>query len=378
MALLSARASWAQPPERDAHPTPTREEVEQDAVAVEEAAPGEPRKRNPSGNVIVPLLMYTPETHFGFGGLFVHFFRLTKDMPQGRVSSLTFIGLYTTRHQAIFEFLPDLYFYSDDLHLSMRAEYQSYPDSFWGIGNDTSDDDEERYERERARFRALGQLRVYRSLHAGLGADVMQYDAQYSDPDGVFATQEIPGEAGGFTAGVGPNFTLDSRDNAVATHDGTLIHLAGLWFGPAFGSRYTFHKISLDARQFFPVSATHTLALRFYAETQGGDVPYYHLAMLGGDELLRGYYLGRYRDKNLSALEAEYRLPLFWRFGGVAFGGVGQVSSALEELPAAPVRWTVGGGLRYSLSDDEPLNLRLDVGVGHHTYGIYFTAREAF
>jgi hypothetical protein len=43
-----------------------------------------------------------------------------------------------------------------------------------------------------------------------------------------------------------------------------------------------------------------------------------------------------------------------------------------------PIRWAAGGGLRLSLNTEERLNLRLDVGVGPDTYGVYFTAREAF
>jgi hypothetical protein len=48
------------------------------------------------------------------------------------------------------------------------------------------------------------------------------------------------------------------------------------------------------------------------------------------------------------------------------------------ELVDVPLRWAVGGGGRFSLSDSERLNLRLDAGFGLGTWGIYFTAREAF
>jgi hypothetical protein len=368
----------AQPPDREL-PTPTARDVEKARPVKKRTEPAiAPAKPPESTNIIVPLVMYTPETHVGFGGLFVHFFRLTENMPESRVSSLGFLALVTTRRQAIFEVHPDLYFSSDNFRVYGKLEYQRYPDSFWGIGNDTPDDAEERYERERGRVRAGVQQRFYRSLHAGLATDLMLYDARYPDPEGLFATEDVPGEDGGFTAGFGPTFTLDDRDNAIATHSGTLLHLASLWFSPLFGSKYSFRKLSLDARQFFPVTRTHTLGLHFYGETQGGDVPYYQLAMLGGDELLRGYYLGRYREKNLVALDLEYRLPIFWRFGAVAFAGAGQVASSLLDLPSAPVRWTTGGGLRFALDPDEGLNVRLDFGIGPGTYGFYFTAREAF
>src|SRR5262249_37679674 len=62
----------------------------------------------PQANVIVPLLLYTPETHVGFGGLFVHFFRPPPDKKE-RVSSFAFFAIGTTRRQAILEAHPDFY-----------------------------------------------------------------------------------------------------------------------------------------------------------------------------------------------------------------------------------------------------------------------------
>ena len=58
--------------------------------------------------------------------------------------------------------------------------------------------------------------------------------------------------------------------------------------------------------------------------------------------------------------------------------GVIALGLARLDLLHEPIRWAVGGGLRFSLSDSERLNLRLDAGFGPGTWGIYFTAREAF
>ena len=46
------------------------------------------------------------------------------------------------------------------------------------------------------------------------------------------------------------------------------------------------------------------------------------LAMMGGESMMRGYYLGRFRDKNMLATQAEYRfLPFAFsnRWGAAAF-----------------------------------------------------------
>jgi outer membrane protein assembly factor BamA len=310
--------------------------------------------------------------------LVIQFFRIGDAPTTSRVSSVAFDALVTTRRQAIFELFPDLYWDNEDYHVFGKLEYQRFPDSFWGVGPYTVDSAEERYERERIRWRNGLLRRVYGRLYAGIYSEVMYFEGTYTDPNGTFARTDVPGEEGGFTSGIGPMLTFDSRDNAVSSRSGTLLSLTWLGFGPFVGSEMNFFKLQTEARHFFPIGEASALALRYYGEFQAGDVPFYHLAMLGGDELLRGYFMGRYRDKNMVVLETEYRFPLFWRFGATVFAGAGEVADRFAELASVPIRWAVGGGLRLTINTKERLNLRLDVGVGPHTHGVYFTAAEAF
>lgn len=396
-----ARGVGAQPPATEPTQTKQHETKQHDAVSPEakphETKPPElatkPAELEPTSpvqkpdakqpgeaneepaNVIVPLLMYTPETHVGFGGLFVHFFRPPPDKKEP-VSSFAFFAIGTTRRQAILEAHPDFYFWSGALRLFGKIEFQYFPDSFWGVGPHTQDEDEERYIRQRFRIKANGHYRIVGPLYAGLSLDAMDYRASYSD-DGIFANETFIGEEGGLTTGAGPTAVYDTRDSTVNSRSGTLLGTSFLWFSPPF-SDYKFRKFVLEARQFFDLGNRHAIGARFYGEIQGGAVPYYHLAMLGGDEMLRGYYLGRYRDETLMEIEAEYRYPIYWRFSGVAFAGAGEVASTVSDLLHEPIRWAVGGGGRFSLSDSERLNLRLDAGFGIDTWGVYFTAKEAF
>jgi hypothetical protein len=370
-------------------PTPTIPEIQKErpgdapkpTATLADAASVEQKKgdgENQSGTVIVPLVVYTPEMQLGIGGLLVQFFRIGDATADSRVSSVAFVALVTTRKQAIFEIHPDFYWDDERNHLTGKFEYQRFPDSFWGIGPHTRDQDEEDYERERGRFRGGFYRRFLGRVYAGVSTDLMLFTARYTDPTGIFETEPVPGKNGGFTGGYGPSVAFDSRDNTVATRSGTLLSSTWLGFARALGSRYEFWKLFTEARQFFPIGKESALGVRYYGEFQAGDVPYYHLAMLGGDELLRGYYMGRYRDKNLVAFEAEYRFPLFWKFGAVTFAGIGDVADRFAQLPKEPIRFAGGGGFRLSLNSKERLNLRLDVGAGPDTWGLYFTAREAF
>lgn len=370
------------PPTRPELPTPSAREVAPaqptPAAATETQSPPAEAPKDAVGNVFVPLLMYTPETHLGGGAFFVHFFRLDERNAESRTSSVAFVGLATTRKQAIIEVHPDFYFLSDDLHFYGKADYQYFPDSFWGIGNEAPDSDEERYKRERFRLRGGGQYRIVGPIYGGLLLDAMAYTPTYSNPNGVFARRNVPGEFGGNTVGLGPTLSLDTRDNTVAAFKGVLLSATLTAYSEVLGSAYAFRRLQLDTRYFVRLIGEHVLGVHVASEFQGGEVPYYQLAMLGGDELLRGYYLGRYRDQNLAALDLEYRYPIYWRFGGVAFAGAGKIADRIGALASEPLRYTVGGGLRFSLSTDQRLNLRFDAGFGPGTYGLYFTAREAF
>ena len=53
------------------------------------------------------------------------------------------------------------------------------------------------------------------------------------------------------------------------------------------------------------------------------------------------------------------------------------VAEIIPELYFDDERWR-GGGLRFSLNEQERLNLRLDVGAGVDSWGAYVGIAEAF
>ena len=96
--------------------------------------------------------------------------------------------------------------------------------------------------------------------------------------------------------------------------------------------------------------------------------------------LLRGYFAGRYRDRDLLAFQAEYRAPVWWRIGVVAFGAIGQVQHDLNGFRSDQFHPSLGAGLRFALSPQEELNIRADFGRGFdvNSGGFYLSFGEAF
>ena len=94
---------------------------------------------------------------------------------------------------------------------------------------------------------------------------------------------------------------------------------------------------------------------------------------------MRGYYEGRYRDRNVVVLQAEYRLPIFWRFGAVGFAGVSDVAHRFRDFKFDNLKYSYGFGLRYLFNKNEKMYVRFDIGFGRGGMsGFYFSVFEAF
>jgi len=102
----------------------------------------------PTGSTIVPLpaFFYMPETEFGFGVaasyfMYGHEQRVERVLP----SSISFLGIYTTRKQTVLQAATDLYLRGGRMHALAAGGYSRFPAKYWGIGNDTQDSLEEDY-----------------------------------------------------------------------------------------------------------------------------------------------------------------------------------------------------------------------------------------
>jgi len=195
----------------------------------------------------------------------------------------------------------------------------------------------------------------------------------------LLAAQKILGSAGGAISGAGVMFSFDTRDNVYFPFSGRYYNAAASWFGGAIGSDYDFANYNVDLRQYFSVTPSQILATQLLMNFISGDPPFPALAQLGGKSLMRGYYTGRYRDKQLIVLQAEYRLILSRRFGLAGFAGIGEVAEKLTRFALRDFKASYGAGIRYAVSPKEKINIRLDLGFGQEPFvGPIITIAEAF
>jgi len=327
-----------------------------------------------------PVAYFTPETNWSFGAVGLFAFRAKGEADESRPSQVSLAAAYTLNKQILL-FIPFRLFLKDEKFYNYgELGYYSYNYFYSGIGNDINPAEEEIFDVNFPRIKLNALVRVYPKTYAGLRYWYDGYDIVGTKENGLLQTNKPLGVEGGNVSGFGPMAVFDNRDNVFTPSNGYFIEAASLFAFQGIGSDFNFSKFSLDARKFIAIGKKKrsVLALNAYGEFTGGDAPFFQLSYLGGGKRMRGYLEGRYRDKHHAMLQAEYRFPLFWRFGGVVFAGTGGVASQVGEV-FNDLRLAYGGGIRFLLNKNEGANVRIDYGVGAKgNSGFYLTIGEAF
>jgi hypothetical protein len=79
-------------------------------------------------------------------------------------------------------------------------------------------------------------------------------------------------------------------------------------------------------------------------------------------------FLEKTFTKYMFATQAEYRLVLPWRFGVVAFAGLGGVAPGAAKFRTNQFLPAGGTGIRYLLSKEYHVNLRTDFAWGKDNF----------
>ena len=200
-----------------------------------------------------------------------------------------------------------------------------------------------------------------------------------TETGGLLEQGSINGSDGVTISGVGVMVNWDKRDSSLYPRTGFLLDIEASLFREELGSSDNFSQFDLDFRYFLPLFQQHVLGFQYVLSASEGSVPFQRLPELGGSAMMRGYYEGRFRDKVYTAVQAEYRFPVYWRFGGVAFASIGQVASSIGELSlASDLKISGGGGIRFVIDPKQKINLRLDFAFSPADFGVYFNVQEAF
>lgn len=332
-----------------------------------------------SSFIVLPLVFYTPETRLGGGAASIYAFRFRGNSEETKPSQAQ-LGFAYTQEKQILAYLPfQIYLKNQDWFSYGEFGYYRYVYQFFGIGNKTLEEDKEAYDANYPRLRLNVLKRITPKIYVGARYWFDDYKIENQDSSGMLMNEVITGQNGGIISGIGLVANRDSRDQVFYPTTGNFTDIVLYTNQKSFGSDFNFTRFSVDAAQYFPVNNQGVLAVNGFIDFVFGDPPFQQLAFIGGSKKLRGYFEGRYRDKKLWLVQAEYR-QWIWKFiGATAFAGAGSVAPEIGDFTDRKIHLAFGAGLRIQLSKKDKINLRIDAGFDEDfNFLPYVTVGEAF
>lgn len=326
-----------------------------------------------------PVLFYQPETSLGFGLSTQVLWRFKNDSTSN-MSYAGLTGYYTLKKQYVLNSQWNIQVKDSKYRNAGAFVFQYFPNSFYGIGNDTDKDDRERYTGRFILLKHRFVIEVAPNFFIGPQYRLEKlYDLDVEE-NGLLETGDIPGGDGYLASGAGIAAAYDTRDNALYPFTGTFIQFSNHFYLKAFGSTQQFYNIKIDARKYVnPGEGTHVLAMQGYLQFLPGNPPFQDMAQLGGPFLMRGHFQGRYRDRHMFIGQVDYRFPIWWRFTGAAFVGIGDVTHDFKDLRFNNLKYSMGAGLRFTIDAKERIMVRFDYAYGlKDNHGFYLQIHEAF
>ena len=337
-----------------------------------------PEDSKKSGFIFIPAIFYTPETKFAGGASMIYYYRGDNDSAKSRPSTIQPTFIFTQKNQIIGSVAVDLYWQQETYRLNGDVSYKKFPDKFYGIGPETTDSMEEDFTPKTFAFFLNFYKKVSPGLNLGLLYEFWDESISETDAGGLLALGIIPGSAGGTVSGAGILVNRDTRDNIFYPTHGTFHQFSAAFFSGGIGSNFNFNRYILDLRKYYSLGTSSVLVFQGFASFITGNPPFQFLSRLGGKNIMRGYYEGRYRDKNALVFQTEFRQRVLGRFGLVGFLGLGKVADEISGLDLEDAKSSFGLGLRYLWSSSEGINIRIDFGFKGGTPGPYITINEAF
>jgi outer membrane protein assembly factor BamA len=335
--------------------------------------------KNISDIEYIPIVSYDTDTGFGYG-IKVFFFNQLNNRE-----SFDVLLFNSTKGERYYKFVfswPDLEHRQGKEYLwaiDVLAEYDKWIKyNYFGIGNASEFSSREHYTREPFELSAtlssgftsylVGQIRVkYLSmLSYNFKSDGMleALPPKVNNPDINYIS---------FTGSI----RYDTRNSFINPVSGKVIQI-DIEAAPLLFNTNTEFLMAAIWLQYYTNFLLKKLifASRFGIRRVFGDqIPLQIHIPIGGNNTLRGLLQDRFLDKAAILINTELRFPIFYRFGGIAGIDAGRVAGSISKINFT--NWAINPivGLRYYM---DKFVIRLDVGFGKNTTGIYFNFGHIF
>lgn len=334
----------------------------------------------------IPVLGYAQETGFEFGLGALYSFYVDRKDTTNRSSNFSGTASYSTKKTYNVALKGDAWTKGNRYHFIGEVRFKKMPFNFYGIGNNTLKSDEDKLVQQQFKLLFDAEKSFIKSAYTGISVGFEDYEFKDQTPGGIFTySTKLYDRSGGTVAWIGVSQSYDTRNSNNFPTKGFFGRITYQYAPDIYGgSNFTGSQIKVNLRNFWSIAPKLVLGVQgLYHTVQGDQTPFYLLPQLGNDEIMRGYYTGRYREENLLAGQTELRYRFMNRFGIVAFAGIGKVfSNGNFSLDDVKPNYGVGG--RYFFDTAKGLSVRLDYGVGEkkpnekRQSGFYISLAEAF
>jgi hypothetical protein len=327
----------------------------------------------------LPVIMYSPETRLGIGALGILNFSLGKDSLT-RSSYLQSSVIITINKQIDTDNMLVAFTNEEKYLIKGRFRYMHMPEFYYGVGNSLPESNRQLVTYNRLLLELKALRRISNKDFAGIFFRSNSISKTRPEGEGIWQQQPYVGQAGYRITGIGIDLTRDKRDLVYNASKGYSIDFSFIHYGKTTLSDFNLNNYFLDVRKYFTVwkKKRHIFCFQSIYNGMTGTVPYKDLSELGGPMIMRGYYRGRARDKNMLAFQMEYRLPV-WKFLGLtAWAGGACVDPEFLQVDFTNWKPNYGIGTRVQINKKDRINIRFDVGFGKNSSGFYVDILEAF
>ena len=177
--------------------------------------------------------------------------------------------------------------------------------------------------------------------------------------------------------GAGVFLEYDSRDFIPSPYRGIYLKLDQRFFPSFMGNKTYFTRTEFTGDIYTQLWKGAVLAYDLHGMFHSKNTPWTMLSIMGGSKRMRGYYEGRYRDKNLIETQLELRQKIYGRSGIAVWVGAGNVFPSFQQFNWKHTLPNYGLGYRWEFK--KRVNVRLDYGFGRKGQsGFMFSINEAF
>lgn len=313
---------------------------------------------------------YSSDTKLGLGGSATGQYYTVRDSVTA-ISNVTLFADVTTTGYFNFGLRGNNFFKQNTFRIDYEFKFESFPSDFWGLGFSGGDDcgNKNSYKRLTVRTKAdfMFELRPYLFIGPHL-EQVFVHAKNFDKPEQVVGLKHITR-----TFGYGASLCWDNRDYILNASTGWYAKLSQVNY---VGDEKPFYKTFFTADYYMTLWKGGILAADYYFESSSKNTPWTLFMPIGGAYRMRGYYEGRYRDRNGTSLQAELRQKIWRRHGITVWGGAGTIWG-MEKFALKNTLPNIGIGYRFELKNR--LNVRLDYGFGKRGQSAFmFQVGEAF